>query len=36
MANDANVCVSAESEVIQFHIDAEGKEVPLDGREDRH
>lgn len=36
MSNNANVCVSVESEVIQFRVDAEGKEVPLDGREDRH
>lgn len=30
---DANVTVSVESEVILFHIDTEGKEVPLNGRE---
>lgn len=33
---DANVIVSVESEVIQFRIDAEGQEVPLDGRENRN
>lgn len=36
MSNNANVCVSVESEIIQFRVDTEGKEVPIDGREDRH